>query len=57
MWEVSNLQREAVMSAEKKRLAWLVVVATTGALLTALLVHLGLPLTPMFATTKTVLSV
>ena len=45
------------MSAEKKRLAWLVVVAITGALLTALLVHLGLPLTPMFAATKTVLSV
>ena len=57
MWEVSNLQREAVMSAEKKRLAWLVLVAITGALLTALLGHLGLPLTPMFATAKTVLSV
>ena len=46
------------MSAEEKRLArWLVVAAIAGALLTALLVHLGLPFTPMFATAKTVLPV
>lgn len=44
------------MSAEEKRLVrWLVVAAIAGALLTALLVHLGLPFTPMLATTRTVL--
>ena len=46
------------MSAEEKRLArWLVVAAIAGPLLTALLVHLGLPFTPMFATANTVLPV
>jgi hypothetical protein len=46
------------MSAEEKRLVrWLVVAAITGALLTVLLVHLGLPFIPMFATAKTVLPV
>jgi hypothetical protein len=40
------------MSTEEKRLMrWLMVAAIAGALLLALLVHLGLPLTPMFATT------
>jgi hypothetical protein len=38
------------MSAEEKRLIrWLMVAAIAGALLLALLVHLGLPLCPMFA--------
>jgi len=46
------------MSAEEKRLVrWLVVAAIAGALLTVLLVHLGLPFTPMFATAETVLPV
>lgn len=47
----SDSQRETAMSAEEKRLVrWLVVAAIAGALLTVLLVHLGLPFTPMFAT-------
>ncbi len=38
------------MSAEVKRLIrWLLVVSIAGALFFALLVHLGLPLTPIFA--------
>ena len=45
------------MTAEEKRLVrWLVVAAIAGALLTALLVHLGLPFTPIFATIETVLT-
>lgn len=40
------------MSAEEKRLIrWLMVAAIAGALLLGLLVHLGLPLTPIIATT------
>jgi hypothetical protein len=55
---VFDSQRETAMSAEEKRLArWVVVAAIAGALLTLLLVHLGLPFTPMFATAKTVLPV
>lgn len=46
------------MSAEEKPLVrWLVVAAIAGALLTGLLVHLGLPFTPMFAIAETVLPV
>ncbi len=46
------------MSAEEKRLIrWLMVAAIAGALLLALLVHLGLPLTPMFATGLAVLTI